>query len=204
MNYIVMDLEWNQAISPAKKVRYPIYLSGDIIQFGAVKLAGDLSQGPQVLDTYSQIVKPTYYPKMNRDVTALTDITDEMIAKGRPFEEVCPEFLDWCGNGRGEEFAFLTWSGTDICELEDNMYIRNMDTDVLPACYDVQIMFDDQVTQEDRSFALSYAMWKFGIKPATSHDALNDSLNTVEVMRRLDLSEGFEGYEVGGSDDEEY
>jgi hypothetical protein len=57
-------------------------------------------------------------------------------------------------------------------------------------------MFDDQVTQGDRSFALSYAMWKFGIKPKYTHDALNDAINTVEVMKRLDFSEGLAGYEV--------
>jgi hypothetical protein len=46
------------------------------------------------------------------------------------------------------------------------------------------------------SFALSYAMWKFDIKPERSHDALNDAINTVEVMKKLDLSEGLDGYEI--------
>ena len=39
-------------------------------------------------------------------------------------------------------------------------------------------------------------MWKFEIKPQRSHDALNDAINTVEVMKRLDLTEGLEGYEI--------
>ena len=45
-------------------------------------------------------------------------------------------------------------------------------------------------------------MWKFDIKPERSHDALNDAVNTVAVMRKLDFSEGLEGYEV--CTDEEY
>ena len=49
---------------------------------------------------------------------------------------------------------------------------------------------------KERSFAFSYAMWKFDIKPQRSHDALNDAINKVEVIRRLDLSEGFEDYEI--------
>ena len=53
---------------------------------------------------------------------------------------------------------------------------------------------NDQITQEDRSFALSYAMWKFDIKPERSHDALNDAI--IEVMKKLDLSEGLDGYEI--------
>lgn len=69
-----------------------------------------------------------------------------------------------------------------------------MDIDGLADCYDVQVMFDDQVTNEDRNFALSYAMWKFDIKPDMSHDALNDAMNTLKVMKRLDFSEGIDDY----------
>ena len=71
-----------------------------------------------------------------------------------------------------------------------------MSIENLPKCYDIQLMFDDQITQEDRDFALSYAMWKMDIKPAPSHDALNDAINTAEVMRRLDFSKGLDEYEV--------
>ena len=40
MSYIVLDLEWNQAMSSNASVfnRLPIHLSGEIIQIGAVKL----------------------------------------------------------------------------------------------------------------------------------------------------------------------
>ena len=190
MNYIVMDLEWNTPLSRQRMVRTPIRLSGEIIQFGAARI--DSLETMNIMDKYSEIVKPVFYTKMHKEVTRVTDITDATISRGRPFKEVCSEFLEWCG----EDYAFVTWSVNDIYMLEDNMYIHDMDIDVLPECYDVQAMFDDQVTQEDRCFALSYAMWKFDIKPEYTHDALNDAINTVEVMKRLDLSEGLEGYEV--------
>ena len=43
MSYIVLDLEWNQAMSSNASVfnRLPIHLSGEIIQIGAVKLDDD-------------------------------------------------------------------------------------------------------------------------------------------------------------------
>ncbi len=187
MEYVVMDLEWNQSSTRYRAERNGIRLSGEIIQIGAVRVDGDM----QILEQYCQIVKPECYQKMNRDVTELNDITDEMIAGGRPFGEVIREFLDWCGDR-----PFLTWSENDIIMIEDNMLFHGLAIDGLPRCYDMQILFDDQITQEDRSFALSYAMWKFGIKPQRSHDALNDAINTVEVIRRLDLSQGFEDYEI--------
>lgn len=190
MNYIVMDLEWNRPLSKQRLVTAPIKLSGEIIQFGAVKI--DNLENLNITERYSEIVRPIYYTKMNKEVTEVTDLTDKIINTGRPFKEVCTEFLEWCGEG----CAFITWGPNDIFMLEDNMYIHEMDMEGLPECYDIQVVFDDQVTQEDRNFALNYAMWKFEIKPKRTHDALNDAINTVEVMKRLDLTEGLEGYEV--------
>ena len=187
MNYIVMDLEWNQSGTKYRAERNGVRLAGEIIEIGAVRV----NENMEILEQYCQYVKPECYQKMNRNVTELTDITDDMIADGRPFKEVITEFLEWCGGD-----AFLTWSENDIIMIEDNMLFHGMDIDHLPKCYDMQLLFDDQVTQEDRSFALSYAMWKFDIKPQRSHDALNDAINTVEVIKRLDLSEGFEEYEI--------
>ena len=187
MNYVVMDLEWNQSTNRYRAESNGIRLSGEIIQIGAVRV----NEQMEITEKYCEFIKPEYYKKMNRDVTKLTDITNEMIADGRPFREVITEFLDWCG-----EDAFLTWSENDIIMIEDNMLFHGMEIDDLPRCYDMQLLFDDQITQDDRPFALSYAMWKFNIKPERSHDALNDAINTVEVLKRLDLSEGIEDYEV--------
>lgn len=37
MNYIVFDMEWNQAFTNKRMVRTPVVLYGEIIQIGAVK-----------------------------------------------------------------------------------------------------------------------------------------------------------------------
>ncbi len=190
MNYIVMDLEWNRPLSRQRLITTPIKLGGEIIQIGAVKI--DNLNDLNITDQYSEIVRPIYYTKMHKEVTEVTDLTDEVINKGRPFKEVCSEFLKWCD----DDYAFITWGPNDILMLEKNMLIHEMDIDNLPECYDIQVVFDDQITQEERNFALNYAMWKFEIKPKRTHDALNDAINTVEVMKRLDLTEGLEGYEV--------
>lgn len=121
MNYIVLDLEWNQPLSPQRMVREPFNLGGEIIQFGAVKI--DSLRDLNIIDKYSEIVRPVFYTKMNKNVTEVTDLTDEVIEQGRPFEVVCNEFLDWCG----DDSAFITWSNNDIYMLEDNMVIHDMD-----------------------------------------------------------------------------
>ena len=51
MHYVVMDLEWNQAMSSKSSVfnKLPIHLRGEIIEIGAVKIDEDAN----VLDTFS-------------------------------------------------------------------------------------------------------------------------------------------------------
>ena len=187
MNYVVADLEWNRSNTRYRPERNGVLLTGEIVEIGAVRVTENM----EILEQYCEFVKPECFLKMNGDVKDLTDITNEMIHSGRPFKKVITEFLSWC-----REDALLTWSENDITMIEENMLFHGMSIDSLPDCYDVQLLFDDQITQEGRSFALSYAMWKFDIKPERTHDALNDAINTVEVLKRLDLSEGFEGYEV--------
>ena len=54
MNYIIFDLEWNQPLSPQRMVRDPFNLTGEIIQFGAVKV--DNLEELNIIDRYSEIV----------------------------------------------------------------------------------------------------------------------------------------------------
>ena len=53
MHYVVMDLEWNQAMSSKSSVfnKLPIHLRGEIIEIGAVKLNEDM------ISTSGDIVK---------------------------------------------------------------------------------------------------------------------------------------------------
>jgi len=195
MTYIVMDLEFNYPETRYRSECNGVRLNEEITEIGAVKLDDDLNE----VDRYQCYVKPTAYTRMNKKVEEVTEITTDMMWQGKPFEEAAREFLAWCkqeSQSGGTELVFITWSGTDIVVLEDNMLYHGMDIDDLPECYDIQLMFDDQVTQDGRNAALSYAIWKFDIKMDSAHDALNDAANTAEVFRRLDLSEGLEGYEV--------
>ena len=185
--YIVMDLELNCSNNSYISERNGIRLPNEIIEIGAVKLDEELRE----VDRFCLFIKPTVYTKMNAEVRKLTEITTDMIHEGTSFPEAIKEFLDWCGDG-----SFVTWSENDIIMIEDNMLYHGLSIENLPRCFDIQPMFGDQIMDEDRHFALSYAVWKLGIVPEQSHDALNDAINTAEVLRRLDLSEGLDDYEV--------
>ena len=183
MEYIVLDLEWNQPVSKWKTITSPVHLRGEIIQIGAARVNEKLD----ILDTFNVKIKPVYYTKMNKKVSELTGIHGSDLADGLAFSEAMDQFQEWCG-----DCPFVTWGPDDMRILEDNLQIHEMDLDWLPMAYDAQEIFDDQVTMEGRQYGLSYAMFRFGVKPLAAHDALNDTINTVKVLRNLSFRRGIE------------
>ena len=73
MHYVVMDLEWNQAMSSKSSVfnKLPIHLRGEIIEIGAVKLNEDMTPGEE----FKIDVKPVYFKRMHYKVKKLTGLT---------------------------------------------------------------------------------------------------------------------------------
>lgn len=186
MNYIVLDMEWNQPFNIKSMVKRPVMLYGEIVQIGAVKLDKDY----HILDTFKIIVSPKYYTKMNKKVTKLTKITDKELQYGFPFPVAFKHFKKWCG----DDFSFLTWGSDDINILRNNMLLHDINTEWLPSTYNIQIIFDNQIAKENRQASLSYAMEKIGKPALEAHDALNDARNTVCICSQLDMVKGLAEY----------
>ena len=123
MQYIVLDMEWNQPWpgSPSAKKVLPSPIRGEIVQIGAVRMPRD----GEVADEFQTLIRPAYYKKMNRKVASLTGIKDSVLKeRGKPFREAMQAFHDWCG----EDAAFLTWGFDDIVILKENLTLYGMDT----------------------------------------------------------------------------
>jgi DNA polymerase III epsilon subunit-like protein len=185
MNYIVLDLEWNQAVSRRRLITTPILLNGEIIQIGAVKVNDSLEE----LGRFNEMIKPKFYTTMHPTVKNLTGIKNADIEKGGSFPDVIKAFREWCGTGAdgrgGEEFVFVTWSMNDLSMMRDNLTIYELPSEWLPPCYDAQKLFDRQFIDDDHQHSLGYAMYIFKEKPLVCHDALNDAANTVTVLRHM-------------------
>ena len=74
MDYIVMDMEWNQPWpgSPSSKKPLPVTIRGEIIQIGAVRV----TQEGRVADEFQIMVRPKVYRHLNRRVSKLTGIKE--------------------------------------------------------------------------------------------------------------------------------
>ena len=189
MQYIVLDMEWNQAwpgSSAARRV--PEKFRGEIIQIGAVRVTDRQIVG----DEFQVLIKPKVFRKLNKKVSQLTGIKDAQLAEfGIPFPEAMEQFRDWCG----DDCVFLTWGFDDIGILKENMALHQLDDTWVDRWYNAQMIFNAQTDGATAQKALKTAMQMAGVEASRpAHDALGDAYHTAILCTRLDLPRGMEEY----------
>ena len=190
MQYIVLDMEWNQPWpgSYAAKKPLPVKIRGEVIQIGAVRLTDRQIVG----DEFQVLIKPKLYRKLNKKVSSLTGIKDAQLAQyGIPFPEAMEKFREWCG----EDCVFLTWGFDDIGILKENMALHGLNGDWVDHWYNAQMIYNAQTDGATAQKALKTAMQMSGVEASRpAHDALGDAYHTAIVCSRLDLQRGMAEY----------
>ena len=189
MDYIVLDMEWNQPWpgSPSAKKVLPVQIRGEIIQIGAVRL-----RDGEVADEYQVMIRPKYYRRLNRRVSKLTGIKESrLLAEGIPFPDAMEQFRAWCG----EDVVFLTWGFDDVGILRENLRLFGLEEDWTGKWFNAQMIFNAQTDGSNSQKALKTAMEIFGIEATRpAHDALGDAFHTAQICAKLDLSRGTQEY----------
>jgi len=186
----VLDLEWNQAVSPNASVckRLPFPLAGEIIQIGAVKL----DESKSIIDELKIGVRPEYYTKMHYKVKKLTGFDKERLDKGLGFKQAFRLLREWCG----DDCTFLTWGYDDQGIMEQNIIIHDLDWDWIRKWVNLQLIYNLQTGGDKNQKALKTAMEHFEIlQTRVAHDALGDAYNAALVCSRLDMAAGLESYD---------
>lgn len=176
MNYIVLDLEWNQC--PYGKSREIEKLPFEIIEIGAVKL----NERKEIVDTYHRLVKPVVYRKIHFRTKEVISLTMEDLQKeGILFPDAAEEFFAWCGSG----YRFCTWGTTDLTELQRNLAYYYME-EILPGPIlyeDVQKLFALAFESRKDRRSLEYAVEFLRIEEdGEFHQALDDAVYTARVL----------------------
>lgn len=189
MNYVVVDLEWNQAMSSKSSVfnKLPIHLRGEIIEIGAVRL--DENMQPEAEFTID--VKPIYFKRMHYKVKKITGFDSERLALGYSFPDAVAKFREFCG----DDVTFLTWGCDDQGIFEQNIIIHDLDWDWISQWINLQLIYNVQTGGDKNQKSLASAMEHFEIEQTrVAHDALGDAYNTALVCTKLDLREGLRTY----------
>ncbi len=176
MNYIIMDLEWNNVYG--KKTKKFI---NEVIEVGAVKLDEKLNY----IDSFSCVVRSQIGKKLRSRVKNLTHITNEEIRAGEPFGAVFSKFDKWVE----KDSAILTWGDSDVRVLIDNYkYLYGKETIPFLHKYGNLQDFIDEVlaVPKAKQIGLSTAAEELQIPEDgfSLHRALDDSLLSAECLKR--------------------
>lgn len=180
MNYIVIDLEWNQSA----KNNADNELNFEIIEIGAVKLNQDMKK----IGTYQRLIRPTVHKKIHPIITNITGLRDDDFTYEKDFKYVIREFLRWCGT----DYVICTFGSQDIYELECNMKYHGCEIMwKYPFKYiDVQKIFaighNDICEQKSLEAVVNFYHIK---QKNVYHRALGDAAYTAEILGKLDKSD---------------
>lgn len=189
MNYVVVDLEWNQAMSSKSSVfnKLPIHLRGEIIEIGAVRL----DENMQPAEEFTIDIKPVYFKRMHYKVKKITGFDKERLSRGVGFAEALRKLREFCG----DDVTFITWGCDDRGILEQNIIIHDLDWDWIHDWVNLQLIYNVQTGGDKNQKSLASAMEHFEIEQTrVAHDALGDAYNTALVCTKLDMIEGLRIY----------
>lgn len=178
MVYVILDLEWNNTYGRKTKS-----FINEIIEIGAVMLDEDL----QEISRFSSLIRSQIGKKLRGSVKQLTHITNEDLDNGIPFTKALSQLRRWIGN---RDNAVLTWGDGDIRVLIENCrYLNGIEIVPFLLNYaDLQSYFHSIFNSPpSRQVGLSAAAQLLGIdeEAYSHHRALDDSLLTAEVFRKI-------------------
>ncbi|MBR0542743.1 MAG: exonuclease domain-containing protein [Clostridia bacterium] len=187
MQFVVMDLEWNTAYSKKNRGFF-----NEVIEIGAVKL----NESFEIIDKISIIVKPQISKTLRGRTKDLTHITNEDVSQGKVFAQAVKEFSEWLGDDKN---VFLTWGDGDIRVLIKNYeyFTGNDNIEYINFYGDAQKYCQSFInTASHQQIGLAAACEQFGINPDdfSHHRALDDSLMTVECIKKVFDREKLKGY----------
>ena len=107
MNYIILDMEWDNVYLKSKHG-----FINQILQIGAVKCDENLN----IIDTLKINIKSSVSKKVSSRFTELTKITTEEMLSGIPLKEAVEKYNKWVGS----DFITLTWSNSDLYSIAEN------------------------------------------------------------------------------------
>ena len=177
MNYIVLDLEWNQGQRTDTK-DVPTF---EIIEIGAVKLDEQF----HIVDMYQSLIRPQIYNTMHKITAELVNLEMGDLQDAGSFKEVAADFLQWCG----EEYLFCIWGVQDLTEFQKNMdYYQMHPLSKGPLMYyDVQKLYSLACDDGKSRASLSNVVEEEHLQEeeVEFHRAFGDAYYTARILQKI-------------------
>ena len=177
MQYIFLDLEWNNAYS---KIHHRFV--NEIIEIGAVKLDENFLE----TDRFDVFIKSRITKKLGARFKNLTNISNEEMIDGVDFSEAIERFSEFCG----KDFITITWSNSDLYAIAENfkLFLGGFPERFFEKYLDLQRFFQSIYKSNDgNQVSLKNAAESVGINldSLSLHRASDDSAVTAEIFKRI-------------------
>jgi inhibitor of KinA sporulation pathway (predicted exonuclease) len=182
--YVVLDLEMCRVPRGAKCENFQA--PRELIQIGAVLL----DEQYKVVDTFMTFVKPQY-GWVDDYIRRLTGIQPSSLIEAPSTEQALKMFANWLP----EDAVLVTWSESDVYQIDDEMYFKGIELpeldEYLDTYIDCQQIFSEKMNA-DKIYKLSEALALTGADCTKGeHDALEDARNTASLFVKLQCEEFF-------------
>lgn len=185
MQYVVLDLEWNQPLSHLSSAFRKVgdRLMFELIQIGAVKL----DEKRRLIGSFSRLIAPEHYMKLHPRIRRITGISQDELRDAPRFAEAFEQFADWCG----EDYVLLTWGSDDISVLQQNIDFFRVTRPLAPM-YDLQRLYSSLNDSNKEHKGLQAAMKAYEVAESDEHpfhNAVDDAYYTARVFQRFPEAE---------------
>lgn len=185
MNYIILDMEWDNVYLKSKHG-----FINQILQIGAVKCDDNLN----IIDTLKINIKSSVSKKVSSRFTELTKITTEEMLSGIPLKEAVEKYNKWVGS----DFITLTWSNSDLYSIAENeKYLTLGSKFKIEKYLDLQKYIQNEIRlsglelKSQISLQDAAKVYNIGFDDLELHTAKDDSLLCLKLLRKNFNAERF-------------
>lgn len=179
MKYIVLDTEWNNSFCK----QYGKHIN-ELIEIGAVKLDDDLN----VISQFKSVICSQLTNNLSDRFMSLTNITNEEMSEGLPFDIVLQQYSDWSG----ENAITMTWSDSDLYVLFENcrLFTECKTVPCISKYVDLQkfvqneLILNGEEIKSQISLSNAAAMLGLSTEGIELHRAIDDSRLSAEILQK--------------------
>ena len=174
--YIFLDFEF----TTFEKKEAPRGFFHEVIEAGMIVVKEN-----EIIDTYSSLVAPVFFPQLGEKCRQLTGITQEDVMNGVAFDYMITELLT---RYEPEQTTLVTWGDLDVKGLRRNCREHGVKfpfSVMLDDWLDLSKAYQFYYGHEDTP-GLWSALTKYGLADKEqAHRALDDAVATFKVMQQM-------------------
>jgi len=175
-HYIIFDLEatcWEEKNDKIK----------EIIEIGAVKLNKDL----EIMDIFSEFVKPAINPELTEFCKTLTSIRQSDVDNAKTFNDVIQDFERWILSS-SEDVKLISWGYYDKKQILEESQHKKYSGEIIKLLEEKHISLKHEFAKmrKSRTCGMKKALDILNLPlEGTHHRGIDDAKNIAKIFQKI-------------------